>query len=114
MTRIQLINDLRRHTASLSEELRNCVARVIDSGWFILGKELEAFEADFAKYCGTEHCIGVASGTDALELALRASGVGRGGRVLTVANAGGYSFCAPTMARSSATKPIEAPPANGQ
>src|SRR5512137_960817 len=94
MIQVNAINDLRRHTASLTDELRDCVARVIGSGWFILGRELEAFEAEFARYCGTEHCIGVANGTDALELALRACGVGEGGRVLTVSNAGAYSTTA--------------------
>ena len=94
MLRVDAINDLRRHTAQLDSELRDCVARVIDSGWFILGRELEAFEGEFARYCGAEHCIGVGNGTDALELALRACGVGQGGRVLTVANAGAYGTTA--------------------
>lgn len=103
MIRIEAINDLRRHTALLSDELNGCVSRVIGSGWFILGRELEAFEADFAKYCGGEHCIGVANGTDALELALRALGVGYGGRVLTVSNAGGYST---TAIRAVGAEPV--------
>jgi dTDP-4-amino-4,6-dideoxygalactose transaminase len=94
MVRATAINDLSRHTAALSDELSDCVARVIRSGWFVLGRELEAFEAEFARYCGIEHCIGVANGTDALELALRGCGVGPGGRVLTVANAGAYSTTA--------------------
>jgi len=94
MARVEAINDLRRHTAALSDELKDCIGRVIDSGWFILGRELEAFEAEFARYCGAEHCIGVGNGTDALELALRACGVSQGGRVLTVANAGAYSTTA--------------------
>jgi len=94
MIQLDAINDLRRHTAALSDELKDCIGRVIDSGWFILGRELEAFEAEFARYCGAEHCIGVGNGTDALELALRACGVSQGGRVLTVANAGAYSTTA--------------------
>jgi dTDP-4-amino-4,6-dideoxygalactose transaminase len=76
---------------------------VIGSGWFVLGRELEAFEAEFAAYCGAAHCIGVANGTDALELALRASGVGPGGRVLTVANAGAYST---TAIRAAGAEPV--------
>ena len=103
MLRVDAINDLRRHTAQLDSELRDCVARVIDSGWFILGRELEAFEAEFARYCGTGHCIGVANGTDALELALRACGVGAGGSVLTVANAGAYST---TAIRAAGAEPL--------
>lgn len=94
MVRIDAINDLRRHVVPLSDELNACVARVISSGWFVMGRELEAFESEFAEYCGTKHCIGVANGTDALELALRASGVGQNGQVLTVSNAGAYSTSA--------------------
>jgi dTDP-4-amino-4,6-dideoxygalactose transaminase len=94
MIRLDAINDLRRHTASQGDAVRAAVARVVDSGWFILGRELQSFEAEFAAYCGSPHCIGVANGTDALELALRACGVGPGGRVLTVANAGAYSTTA--------------------
>jgi len=103
MVRLEAINDLRRHTAALNDELRDCVARVIGSGWFVLGRELESFEAEFARYCGTGHCIGVANGTDALELALRACGVGAGGSVLTVANAGAYST---TAIRAAGAEPL--------
>jgi len=56
--------------------------RVAASGWFLLGKELTAFESDFARYCGAEHCAGVANGLDALHLALRALGVGPGDEVI--------------------------------
>ena len=55
---------------------------------------MAAFEAEFADYCGTAHCAGVANGTDALELALRAVGVAAGSRVATVANAGYYTCAA--------------------
>lgn len=55
-----------------SQDLKDACARVIDSGWYIMGKELEAFESEFAQYCGVEHCIGVANGLDALTLTLRA------------------------------------------
>ena len=67
---------------------------MIESGWYIFGPRLEAFERAFAEYCGIEHCVGVANGTDAIEIALRACGVKRGDRVVTVANAGGYSTTA--------------------
>ncbi len=103
MIRLDAINDLRRHTASQGDALKAAVARVVDSGWFVLGRELEAFEAEFAAYCGGGHCIGVANGTDALELALRACGVGQGGRVLTVANAGAYST---TAIRAAGAEPV--------
>ncbi|MGI8730416.1 MAG: DegT/DnrJ/EryC1/StrS family aminotransferase [Solirubrobacteraceae bacterium] len=58
------------------------IARVVDSGRFILGPEVEAFEAELATYCGTRHAIGVANGTDALTIALRAIGVGPGDDVV--------------------------------
>lgn len=67
------------------------IAAVLDSGRFILGGALERFERAFADYCGVAHCVGVASGSDALELALRALGVVAGDAVVTVANAGGYA-----------------------
>lgn len=55
-----------------SSELKEACSRVIDSGWYIMGKELETFEREFAAYCGTKYCIGVANGLDALTLTLRA------------------------------------------
>ncbi len=66
----------------LHDELRAAVARVLDSGRFILGPEVEAFEHEFAAYCGARHAVGVANGTDALTIALRAMGVGPGDEVL--------------------------------
>ena len=62
------------------------IQRVLDSGWYILGREVEAFERAFAAYVGVSHAIGVANGTDALELALRACGVGSGDLVFTVSH----------------------------
>src|SRR5262245_46668780 len=88
------VNDLQRHTSPLSDEINAAVARVTASGWYILGKEVQAFEAEFAAYCGTPHCVGLANGTDALELAMRALGVGPGKKVATVANAGPYTTVA--------------------
>ncbi|WP_433240089.1 DegT/DnrJ/EryC1/StrS family aminotransferase [Streptosporangium sp. CA-135522] len=88
------INDLGRHASSTETAVRSSVERVLRSGWYILGKDGEAFEQDFAQYCGTNHCIGVANGTDAIELGLRALGIGAGSRVATVANAGLYTTTA--------------------
>ncbi|MGA7430943.1 MAG: DegT/DnrJ/EryC1/StrS family aminotransferase [Xanthobacteraceae bacterium] len=66
--------------------IQAAIARVLDNGHFVLGEEVEAFERAFAQYCGVAHGIGVASGTDALELAMRALGVGPGDEVITVSH----------------------------
>ena len=68
------------------EKIDEAVARVLDSGWYILGSEVKGFEHEFAAYVGASHAVGVASGTDALCLALRACGVGAGDSVLTVSH----------------------------
>jgi aminotransferase EvaB len=88
------INDLHRHNNTLADVLAGSLTRVRESGSYILGNEVETFERRFAQYCGVDHCITVASGTDALELSLRAVGVGPGTKVVTVANAGMYSSIA--------------------
>lgn len=64
--------DLKAINASYREELIEAATRVIDSGWYIQGGEVKAFEEEFAQYCGSEHCVGVANGLDALTLTLRA------------------------------------------
>jgi dTDP-4-amino-4,6-dideoxygalactose transaminase len=76
---------LEQYTA-IRSEIDAAVARVLESGWYILGKEVEAFEREFAAYCGVEHVVGCASGTEAIALALMALGVGPGDEVVTVAN----------------------------
>ena len=87
-------NDLRRHWAPLEQRLAAVTTRVLTSGWFLLGPETEAFEAAFATFCGVESCAAVANGTDALEIALRAVGCGRGDEVVLTANAGMYATTA--------------------
>ena len=64
--------DLKKINAQYQEELKEACARVIDSGWYVLGNEVAEFEQEFATYCETEHCLGVANGLDALVLILRA------------------------------------------
>jgi len=66
----------------LRPELDEAYHRVMDSGWYLLGKELEAFENEFAAYCGVNHCIGVGNGLDALHLILRAMDIGPGDEVI--------------------------------
>ena len=67
-------------------EIQEAIRRVLESGHYILGPEVEAFEREFSAYLGVTHAVTVANGTDAVELALRAAGVKPGDRVLTVAN----------------------------
>ena len=76
------------HAAYLAhrEGIDAAVRRVLESGWYILGREVEAFEEAFARFCETNHAVGVASGTDALSLALRACGIGPGDEVITVSH----------------------------
>lgn len=64
--------NLKAINAQYRQDLIDAATRVIDSGWYIQGAELKGFESEFAAYCGTQHCIGVASGLDALILTLRA------------------------------------------
>jgi dTDP-4-amino-4,6-dideoxygalactose transaminase len=78
--------DLRAQLDRIRPEVEAVVARVLDSTRFIGGDECALFEQEFAAYCGAAHACGVANGTDALILALRAYGVGAGDEVVTVAN----------------------------
>lgn len=64
--------DLQKINAQYADEINQATARVIDSGWYLLGKEVSSFEANYANYIGTKHCIGVANGLDALRLILNA------------------------------------------
>jgi dTDP-4-amino-4,6-dideoxygalactose transaminase len=70
----------------LKSEIDAAIARVLDSGWYILGPEVEAFESEWAAYCEAQHAIGVANGLDALHLALRAMEVGLGDEVIVPSN----------------------------
>ena len=70
----------------LREELDATWHRVMESGWYLLGRELEAFEQEYAAYCGSKHCIGVGNGLDALHLILRAYEIGHGDEVIVPSN----------------------------
>lgn len=78
---------------SIEPEIRAAIDRVFARSWFVLGEEVEAFEGEFAAYTGAKHAVGVGSGTEALHLALLATGVRPGDEVITVANT-----CVPTVA----------------
>ena len=76
--------DLKLQYRSIKGEIDSAIARVLESGEFILGKEVAAFEQEFADYCGVGYCVGLNSGTSALHLAMLAAGVGPGDEVITV------------------------------
>lgn len=78
--------DLQVQYRALSEEINRAVQAVMERGDFILGSEVSAFEEEFAAYCGARYAVGLANGTDALHLCLRACGIGRGDEVITAAN----------------------------
>jgi dTDP-4-amino-4,6-dideoxygalactose transaminase len=78
--------DLKRQHELLRSELEQAFSKNLASGWFILGKELEKFEEDFAGYCGRKYGIGVGNATDAIFLTLKAQGIREGDEVITVAN----------------------------
>lgn len=87
-------NDLGRGTRDLRTQIDSAIARVVSSGWFVLGPEHDALETELSEYLGVKHTINVGNGTDALELALAAVGVSAGSQVVTVANAGAYTSTA--------------------
>jgi dTDP-4-amino-4,6-dideoxygalactose transaminase len=78
--------DLHACYRELQSELESACRSVLNSGWYILGKEVSAFEAEFARYCGVQYCVGVANGLQALELVLRALDIGLGDEVLVPSN----------------------------
>ena len=85
MTAIPLV-DLRSSTPRSPRRSRPASREVLAAGDFIGGKAVAAFEQEYAEFVGARHCVGVANGTDALELALRAVGVGHGDEVIVPAN----------------------------
>jgi dTDP-4-amino-4,6-dideoxygalactose transaminase len=85
---------LDRHHAPIAQQLRDAFDEVLGDGGFVLGREVDAFEREFADYCGVEHCVGVGSGTAALTLSLLAAGVGSGDEVIVPA----HTFIATALA----------------
>lgn len=86
--------DFRAHVARLRPELDRALARVLDSGWFVLGPEGEAFERELADALGARDAVAVGNGTDALHLALRARGIGVGDEVITTSISAAFSALA--------------------
>ena len=84
-------NNLGRQYSLHAEEYKEKACEVLDSGWYILGKEVSAFEEEWAEYIGTKHCVGLASGLDALWISFRLLNIGVGDEVIVCANA--YIAC---------------------
>ncbi len=103
--------DVRAAYLELKPAIDDAVGRVLDSGWYILGDEVEKFEAAFADYCETSFCIGVGNGLDALVLALRALDIGTGDEVIVPANTYIATWLA-VSAVGATCVPVE-PEANG-
>ena len=78
--------DLKKINERFRSEMDAAAKRVLDSGWYLLGSEVERFERDFAAFCGVKHCIGVANGLDALKLVIKAYGFGPGDEIIAPAN----------------------------
>jgi dTDP-4-amino-4,6-dideoxygalactose transaminase len=95
------LGDVQAQAAEVAAEVERGWSEVVARGSFILGEEVAAFEREFADFCGVAHCAGVANGTDALELAARALGVGPGDEVVLPANT--FIASALAIARTGAT-----------
>src|SRR5512135_112247 len=94
--------DLKKQYANIQSEMDAATAQVYQSGWFILGPQVEAFEHEFAQYIGLQHGIGVGSGTEALHVALLALGIQPGDEVITVPNTAVATVAAIEMAGARA------------
>ena len=89
-----------RHRQEIDERIKN----VLDSGWYLLGKQDEQFEEHFAKYCGSKYCVGVGNGLEALTLIIKAYGFSKGDEIIVPANtyiasilAVSYNGCTPVL-----------------
>lgn len=99
--------DMKTPYQELKSDLDDAYHRVMESGWYIMGKELEVFEQEFSVYCGAKHCIGVGNGLEALHLILRAYGIGEGDEVIVPSN----TYIATWLAVSYAgAKPVPVEP----
>jgi dTDP-4-amino-4,6-dideoxygalactose transaminase len=102
--------DMKSVYTELKPELDAAYARVMESGWFVLGKEVEAFEQEYAAFCGTRHCVGLGNGLEALELTLRAWGIGSGDEVIVPSNTYIATWLA-VSAVGATVMPVEPTPA---
>lgn len=88
LNKMKSINDLLRHTQPIHKQLSDAVTRIMASGRFVLGPEVNTFENEFATYCGVTYCIMQANGTDTLEVGSRVLAICKGETMLTITNAG--------------------------
>ncbi|TDP11586.1 DegT/DnrJ/EryC1/StrS family aminotransferase [Halanaerobium congolense] len=96
-------NDLLAENQLIEKEIKDAMSKVVDSGWYILGNEVEKFEEEFSDYCNTKYCVGVGNGLEALHLILRAYDIGEGDEVIIPAN----TYIATALAVSySGAKPV--------
>ncbi|MBX9943976.1 MAG: DegT/DnrJ/EryC1/StrS family aminotransferase [Reyranella sp.] len=102
--------DMKPAYAELKTDLDGAYRRVMESGWYVLGKEVEAFEAEYAAFCGTRHCVGVGNGLEALELVLRAWDIGPGDEVIVPSNTYIATWLAVTAVGATVV-PVEPTPA---
>ena len=94
-------NNLSRQFSLHAQEYKQKACEVLDSGWYILGKEVSAFEEEWAKYIGSKYCVGLASGLDALWISFRLLGIGGGDEVIVCSNA--YIACVMGITINGAT-----------
>ncbi|MDD5034075.1 MAG: DegT/DnrJ/EryC1/StrS family aminotransferase [Methylococcaceae bacterium] len=101
--------DLKSPHIDLKPQLQQAFDRVLNSGWYILGNEVKQFESEFAEYCEAEHCVGVGNGLEALQLILRAYGIGDGDEVIVPSNTYIATWLAASFAGATAVpvEPIE-------
>jgi len=102
--------DMKAVYVELKPDLDAAYRRVMESGWFVLGREVEAFEAEYAAFCGTAHCVGLGNGLEALELVLRAWDIGAGDEVIVPSNTYIATWLA-VMASGAKVVPVEPTPA---
>ena len=91
---------------TLKADMDAAYARVMESGWYIGGAEVAAFEAEYAEYCGAAHCVGVDNGLNALVLPLKARGIGAGDEVIVPANTFIATWLAVAMAGATPVPPF--------
>jgi dTDP-4-amino-4,6-dideoxygalactose transaminase len=104
--------DVRAGYRELKKDLDAAYRRVMDSGWYILGGEVEKFEKEFAESCGTAHCVGVGNGLEALVLILKGYGIGKGDEVIVPANTYIATWLAVSYAGATPV-PVEPDPKTG-